>query len=137
MVRTWFLSLLLALIPSYAFCIEIWHSDNIWIGQGYSSYSFTLDGQDLYTSGGATDLKITIDMYEKGEKTGSETIVIEKIGSCNAERYDGAAIETQANPDKFVISKASAIIDGERVDLLKSGMLTWREFSPVPIEIQK
>lgn len=140
MFRMCILSLIFALIPSSGFCIDIWHSDTTWAGQGYMEYSFTLDGQDLMAdlTGGAENVSITVDIYEDNVKKDSQTLEIDEIGTCEADRYQLAYLLTNAIENKiskFVISKASAVIRKQPIDLLAAKLITWREFVPVQIEV--
>ena len=140
MFKTCILSIIFALIPSSGFCIDIWHTDTIWGAWGNVEYNFTLDGQDLFVdfTGGAENVSITIDIYEKDVKKSSHVLEIERIGSCNADRYQYVSIldnVLEDTPSKFVVSKASAVIEDEPVDLLAAKRISWREFVPVRIEV--
>ena len=140
MFKTCILSIIFALIPSSGFCIDIWHTDTIWGAWGNVEYNFTLDGQDLFVdfTGGAENVSITIDIYEKDVKKSSHVLEIERIGSCNADRYYYTSIldnVLEDTPSKFVVSKASAVIEDEPVDLLAAKRISWREFVPVQIEV--
>lgn len=140
MFKTCILSIIFALIPSSGFCIDIWHSNTTWAGQGYTAYSFTLDGGDVLVdfTGGAKNVSITVDVYEDSVKKDSQVFEISQIGSCEADRHQLSYIFTNAienKPSKFVVSKASAVIEDEPVDLLAAKRISWREFVPVQIEV--
>ena len=139
MFKTCILSIIFALIPSSGFCIDIWHSNTTWAGQGYTAYSFTLDGGDvLEFTGGAENVSITVDVYEDNVKKDSQVLEISQIGSCEADRHQLVYLLTNAienKPSKFVVSKASAVIEDEPVDLLAAKRISWREFVPVQIEV--
>ncbi len=140
MFKTCILSIIFALIPSSGFCIDIWHSNTTWAGQGYTAYSFTLDGGDVLVdfTGGAENVSITVDVYEDNVKKDSQVLEISQIGSCEADRHQLVYLLTNAienKPNKFVVSKASAVIEDEPVDLLAAKRISWREFVPVQIEV--
>ena len=140
MFKTCILSIIFALIPSSGFCIDIWHSNTTWAGQGYTAYSFTLDGGDVLVdfTGGAENVSITVDVYEDNVKKDSQVLEISQIGSCEADRHQLVYLLTNAienKPSKFVVSKASAVIEDEPVDLLAAKRISWREFVPVQIEV--
>lgn len=140
MFKTCILSIIFALIPSSGFCIDIWHSNTTWAGQGYTAYSFTLDGGDVLVdfTGGAKNVSITVDVYEDNVKKDSQVLEISQIGSCEADRHQLVYLLTNAienKPSKFVVSKASAVIEDEPVDLLAAKRISWREFVPVQIEV--
>ena len=125
----------LVLISSHASAIDVWHSNTVWAGMGQCSASFTFDSgfDDI------TDLRISVQAVGKGDEVmESGTLTIERFGQSSADRYAVAYLEGEniCEPDLTIkVKGATALIDGIRVDLLKTNKLQVRPFQPFSIKL--
>lgn len=121
--------------PAYA--IDFWHSNTVWAGQGQCSAIFTFDSgmEDV------TKLQVLVSAVNKsGKKVASGSLQIAQFGQSSAARYADAFLEGEEFCDDdlvIVVNKATAIVDGNRVDLLKSKILATRDFKPYQIKITR
>ncbi|MEI6514311.1 MAG: IrmA family protein [bacterium] len=117
--------------------IEFWHSNTTWAGQGQCSAAFSFDaGEEDVKS-----LQVAVTAVAKGgKKVVSGVLEIKEFGQSDATRYANAFLEGEALCDSgliIVVNKATAVIDGKRVDLLKTKSLSARDFKPFRISIGK
>ena len=115
--------------------ITVWHANLTWAGQGMCSAEFVFDsGLEPVSL-----LKVHFDLRNAAGKTvARDELEVEAFGQSNADRYAQAFVESDAICDdglKLVVTQADAMIDGKRVDLLKSGGLKAKEFRPLTIQI--
>ncbi|HRL21715.1 MAG TPA: IrmA family protein [Alcaligenes sp.] len=118
--------------------IDFWHSDTVWANQGMCAANFTFDAGAL--SDPVTQL--TVDMQVRNAADahlGDVELVLEHIGGSSADRYATAhwvseqACETDV---KLVVTRAHAMVDGRKVDLMANKALGTRTFTPLPISFQ-
>lgn len=117
--------------------VEIWHSNTVWANGGICSASFTLDaGMDEMTN-----LKIQVQALDpKGSAIGDGVLEVDELGTSSATRYGSAFFEDSAACEDnltIVIKKASAVMNGKTVDLIKTKNISVREFKPFSIRIGK
>ena len=121
--------------PAYA--LDMWHSSTFWAGQGQCSAVFTFDAAIDDTQ----DLQVTVSVIDKsGKKVASGVLSIKELGQSQADRYANASIEGEEVCEDnltIVVNKATAIINGKKVDLLKTKQLTVRDFKPFKIRLNK
>jgi hypothetical protein len=118
--------------------IDMWHSDTIWAYNGQCEATFTFD------SGGFLDyplnnVRINVDLYKGGKKVGSDRLEVKEMGRSESERYTEAELvsELACEDLSIVVTKATAISNNKRVDLLKTKQLAYRPFKPFSIKIPK
>lgn len=121
--------------PAYA--VDFWHSSTVWAGQGQCSAVFSFDSETEEI----TDLQVTVAVVNKaGEKVSSGVLEIQQFGQSSADRYADAFLEGEeicADDLTIVVNKATAIVDGKHIDLLKSEALSSRDFKPFKIRVGK
>ena len=87
------------------------------------------------------NLQVTVSAVNKsGKKVASGILEIQEFGGSTADRYSQAFLEGEelcADDLTIVVSKATAIINGKQVDLLKTKMLSARNFKPFKIHLGK
>lgn len=87
------------------------------------------------------NLQVTVTAVNKaGKKVASGVLEIQKFGQSSADRYADAFLEGEeicADDLTIVVNKATAIVDGKRIDLLKSKTLAVRDFKPFKIRLGK
>lgn len=115
--------------------IEFWHSNIIFAGQGACSAEFTFDsGRENISR-----LDLAFNLQSKAGKTvAKDEIHLESFGQSSATRYAQAFVESEQICDssiKLVVTQATAVIDGKRVDLLITKQLAAREFAPIVIKV--
>lgn len=115
--------------------IEFWHSNIIFAGQGMCSAEFTFDsGRENISR-----LDLAFNLQSKAGKTvAKDEIHLESFGQSSATRYAQAFVESEQICDssiKLVVTQATAVIDGKRVDLLITKQLAAREFAPIVIKV--
>ena len=120
-----------------AYAIDVWHSSTIWAGQGQCSAVFSFDsGMEEINN-----LQVNISAVNKaGKKVASGMLQIARFGQSSADRYADAFLEGEeicADGLTIVVNKATAVIDGKRVDLLKTKVLSARDFKPFRIRVGK
>src|SRR5690606_6925765 len=124
---------LCASVPAQA--VELWHSDTVWAGQGMCAATFTFD------SGGETvvNLRVALSAIDKaGNYVDSFILSIPEFGASSAERYASELWETDVACDdevKLVVTSATAVVNDERKDLLKSQGIAVRAFKPFVIQM--
>ena len=119
--------------PAYA--VDFWHSSTVWAGQGQCSAVFSFDSgmeeiKNLQVTGAAIN--------KAGKKVASGVLEIPQFGQSSADRYADAFLEGEeicADDLTIVVNKATAIVDGKRTDLLKSKVLSARNFNPFRIRV--
>lgn len=122
-------------VPAYA--IDFWHSSTVWAGQGQCSATFMFDSgtQNI------RDMQVSVSAFDKGgRKVASDVLSIKEFGQSSAERYAAAHLEGDAICDDgltIVVNKATAVLDGKRVNLLKMKTLTVLDFKPFKIRVAK
>lgn len=125
----------LVILSSRASAVDVWHSNTVWAGMGQCSASFTFDSgfDDI------TNLNVSLQAVGKdGIVVESGTLTIERFGQSSADRYAVAYLEGEniCEPDLAIeVKGATAMIDGIRVDLLKSNRLQVRPFQPFKIRL--
>lgn len=120
--------------PTYA--VDMWHSNTLWAGQGQCSAVFSFDS----AIDEMKDLQVSVTAIDKsGKKVASDVLSIKQIGDSEANRYATAFLEGDVCADDLtiVVNKATAIIDGKKVDLLKTKQLSLRDFKPFKIRLNK
>ncbi|MBS0309227.1 MAG: hypothetical protein JSS58_09675 [Proteobacteria bacterium] len=126
-----------ASLAESAHALEFWHSSTVWAGQGQCSAMFSFDsGMEE-----VKNLQVTVTAVNKaGKKVASGVLEIQKFGQSSADRYADAFLEGEeicADDLTIVVNKATAIVDGKRIDLLKSKTLAVRDFKPFKIRLGK
>lgn len=121
--------------PAYA--IDFWHSNTVWSGQGQCSAVFTFDS-------GLEDIKklqVSVSAINRsGKRVASGVLEVPQFGQSSATRYAEAYLEGEDLCDDdltITVTKASAMIDGKRTDLVKSRVFVARDFKSYKIKIQK
>ena len=131
------LLIIVSCVATPAHAVEFWHSQTVWAGQGQCSAVFSFD------SGGEEikNLQVSVSAIDKaGQKVASGVLEIEKFGQSSAARYADAFLEgeeTCADDLTVIVEKATAVVDGKRTDLLKTGALSARYFKPFRIRVGK
>jgi hypothetical protein len=121
--------------PAYA--IDFWHSKTVWAGQGQCSAVFTFDSgmEDI------ARLQIYVSaINQSGEKLAFGILEVPEFGQNSSSRYADAFFEGEALCEDdlvIVVDKTTAILDEKRVDLLKSKILTNRDFKLNKIKISR
>ena len=135
-LRSLVLVLGLALASASASAIEVWHSSTVWANGGMCSAAFTFDAGD----GPFKRLQVLMQAVDKrGKVRAQDTLAIAALGEDNASRYATVFFEGEAlcDPDLSIrILKATAVVDGRTVDLIKTRGLTVRDFKPYAIQIR-
>ncbi|SIR61278.1 hypothetical protein SAMN05421778_11336 [Sphaerotilus natans] len=120
-------------LPAQA--IEVWHSNTVFGGQGQCVATLTLDsGLDEFRQ---VRLQATV-LDKAGRRLMAQTLDLPSIGSSSAERFAEVMIDGEALCDEQLqlqITSATAVANGKRIDLLRTGQLTPRVFKPMPIRI--
>ncbi len=115
--------------------VEFWNSNLVWGGQGMCSAEFTFD------SGGEaiTKLDISFNLQNKsGKVVARDKIHVSSFGDSGASRYGQAFVESPQVCDssvKLLVTRASAMIGGKQVDLLKTRQISARKFVPISIKV--
>lgn len=126
-------SVLFVVTPAYA--LDFWHSGTTWAGQGQCSSEFTFD------SGGEEINKLRVEVTvvnRSGKKVVSGILEIGQLGASSADRYARTFLEGEEFCEDdltIVVNKATAVIDGKRVDLLKTKSLATRDFKPFTLRV--
>lgn len=124
------LGAVLVLAAGPASALDFWHSNTTWAGQGMCAATFTFDSGLEHVQG----LQVTLAAKDRnGKEQGSAVLEIAEFGLSNADRYGQAYWESEAACDSrftLVVTRATAILEGKKVDLLKSGDLQVRDFKP-------
>lgn len=120
-------------LPAQA--IEVWHSNTVFGGQGQCTATLTLDsGLDEFRQ---VRLQATV-LDKAGRRLMAQTLDLPSIGASSAERFAEVTIDGEALCDEQLqlqITSATAVANGKRIDLLRTGQLTPRVFKPMPIRI--
>ena len=115
--------------------IEFWNSNLTWAGQGQCSAQFTFDSGFM----DITRLEVAVTLQDRrGKAVGKEVIRLGAFGQSEANRYEQAFVESEQACDdsvRYVVTRATAVIDGKRVDLLKTHQLQARRFVPAVIKV--
>ena len=120
-------------LPAHA--IEVWHSNTAFAGQGQCAATLTLD------SGGEEFRQVRLQaavLDKAGRRLMAKTLDVPSIGASSAERFAEALLEGEALCDdglQLQVTSATAVVNGKRIDLLRAGQLTAREFRPMPIRV--
>lgn len=126
-----------SVMSGQAQAIEMWHSNTVWANQGMCAASFTFDsGLDE-----VRQLQVHIQALDKKTHrvVAQEVMEVEDFGRSNADRYaTGYWYGEMACDDdlRLVVTRAYAVVDGERMDLLSRQALDIRPFVPYEITIQ-
>jgi hypothetical protein len=123
-------------VTGQAQALEFWHSGTVWAGQGQCSANFTFDAGAL--SDQIRNLKVSADLLEKGKVVGASIIEVASIGGSEADRYATGFIEGEdVCSDNIVIrvTKATAVVNGKQVNLIKTKDISARNFKPFAITI--
>lgn len=131
----WLLGVLLVLVGVPARAIDFWHSNTTWAGQGMCAASFTFDSGLEHVQ----KLQIALTAVDRDGKSRASTVLeVAEFGLSNASRYGEAYWESEAACDEklaLVVTRATAILEGKPVDLLKSHDLQVRNFKPFGITL--
>lgn len=123
-----------ASVPAAA--LEVWHSSTVWVNRGMCSAAFTFDAGD----GPFKRLRVVMQALDKRDRVvAQDTLEIDSLGESNADRYASAFFEGEALCDldlSIRILKATALVDGGTIDLIKSRTLSVRDFKPYPIRLR-
>ena len=115
--------------------VDFWHSNLVFAGQGACSAEFTFDSglEDI------SKLDLSFNLQNKAGKTvAKDEIHLDSFGQSSATRYAQAFVESEQICDsalELVVTGATAVIDGKRVDLLKTKLLAARKFAPILIKV--
>lgn len=118
--------------------IDFWHSNTVWIGHGMCSATFTFDEGAFGRSIEGLEFKFNV-LDREGNVIDGMTLRVDSFGRSNADRYTRAFWESENACDNSLVlvpTAASARIDGQYVDLLRSKMLGVRDFIPLKIVIE-
>lgn len=114
--------------------IDFWHSSTVWANHGMCSALFTFDSMDE-----TKNLQVAVNAVNRsGKVVASGVLEVAEMGQSNANRYQNAFLagEGVCGDDLTIIVKsATAIVNGKRVDLLRTKALTARDFKPFKIRI--
>lgn len=120
-------------LPAHA--LEVWHSNTVFAGQGQCAATLTLD------SGGEEFRQVRLQaavLDKAGRRLMAKTLDVPSIGASLAERFAEALLEGEALCEESLqlqITSATAVVNGKRIDLLRTGQLTPRTFRPMPIRV--
>lgn len=122
-------------VPVHA--VDFWHSSTVWAGQGQCSAAFSFDsGMEEIRN-----LQVSVAAINKaGKKVASGVLEVQQFGQSSADRYATAFLEGEevcADDLTIVVNKATAVINGKRIDILKSKALSARDFKPFKIRVDK
>ncbi len=121
--------------PAYA--IDFWNSSTVYANQGQCSAQFSFDS----AMDEIKKLSVAVSAIDKsGKKVTSGVLEVEQFGESNANRYAYAFLEGEeiCNDDlTILVTKATAMVNGKRTDLLKSKWLSARDFKPFKIRVGK
>lgn len=117
--------------------IDFWNSNLTWAGQGQCSAEFTFD------SGFENIQKLDV-IFNLVDKTGKvvaeDSISLNAFGQYSANRYEQIFVESEEICDanlRVFVTKATATIDGKKVDLLSTKRISVRDFKPLVIRLSK
>ena len=117
--------------------IDFWNSNLTWAGQGQCSAEFTFD------SGFENIQKLDV-IFNLVDKTGKvvaeDSIALDAFGQSSAERYAQIFVESEEICDDTLlvfVTKATATINGKKVDLLKTKGISVKDFNPLVIRLPK
>lgn len=134
-----FIMAVLTLVSGQAWAIDFWHSGTVWANQGMCAATFSFDAGPMSET--IRQLKATVTIRDKsGKSIGSDNLEIEEFGGSEAARYSSASLVSEnicADGLTITVTKASAVIDGKKVDLLKTKQLVVRDFKPFKIKVGK
>lgn len=138
-MKYWGSILLLAVsLTSFsASALDFWHSNTTWAGQGQCSATFTFDS-GLEEVANLQVSVLAID--DSGMQVASGVLNVEHFGQSAANRYADAFLESEeicTDGLTIIVSKATAVVEGKQVDLLKTKMLSARDFKPFKIRAGK
>ena len=118
--------------------IDIWHSNCVFANMGMFSAEFTFDGLGIDE---INDLKVSVNAIDKsGKVVTSGVLEVNQFGGGGAGRYATAFLESEqicAVSLTIVITKASAVINDKKIDLLKTKLISVRSFQPYRIILKK
>ena len=118
--------------------IDIWHSNCVFANMGMFSAEFTFDGLGIDE---INNLKVSVNAIDKsGKVITSGVLEVDQFGGPGAGRYASAFLESQdicSDGLTIVITKASAVINDKKIDLLKSKLISIRKFQPYKILLRK
>lgn len=121
-------------LTANANALLFWHSDTVYINGGMCSASFTFD------SGGFNeyhDLVVqVVGINPSGTPLLTGALHIDSFGTSNATRYATAFLEDEEACEselKIHVTKATAQVNGEYLNLLEEGLLRARPFKPYEI----
>jgi hypothetical protein len=122
-------------IPAHA--VDFWHSSTVFAGQGQCSATFSFDS-------GLDDIKnlqVAVSAVNKaGKKVASGVLEVQQFGQSSADRYADAFLEGEeicADDLTIVVNKATAEVNGKRMDLLETKAISARDFKPFKIRVGK
>lgn len=117
--------------------IQMWHSDTVFANQGMCAANFTFDSQ----MESVRELKVHIQVLSKknNKLVAEDVIEVDDFGDSSAERYATGYWHNEIACDqdlRVVVTGATAVMGGERVDLLAKKLLDVQNFVPYEISIQ-
>jgi hypothetical protein len=123
--------------PAHAAQVEFWHSSTLWANHGQCAAIFSFDSSmELIRN-----LQVSFSAFNKaGKKVASDVLEIRQFGQSNADRYGSASVageEYCADDLTIVVTKATAVVEGKQIDLLKTKAINARDFKPYKIRIGK
>ena len=129
-------ALMLSMIAQDSYAgVDFWNSNLVWAGQGACSAEFTFDSglEDI------SKLDLSFNLQNKAGKTvAKDEISLGSFGQSSATRYAQAFVESDKICDsslRLVVTRATAVIGGKRVDLLKHKQISARKFVPISIKV--
>ena len=118
--------------------IDIWHSNCVFANMGMFSAEFTFDGFGIDE---INNLKVSVNAIDQsGKIVTSGVLEMDQFGGPGAGRYASAFLESEdicSDGLTIVITKASAVINDKKIDLLKSKLISIRKFQPYKILLRK
>jgi len=105
--------------PDY---VSIENNDSHWAGQGYAVFVFTLETEGVEM----TDIVFEIEGQDELRFAGP-------VGGSREDRFATASIEAQGELETINITKVTAVIDDEKVDITEHVMVS--KFVPLGITV--
>lgn len=128
--------LLGGVMAGQAQAVQMWHSDTVFANQGMCAANFTFDSQMEPVQ----QLKVHIQVLSKknNKLVAEDVIEVDDFGSSSADRYATGYWHDEIACDqnlRVVVTGATAVMNGERVDLLANDLLDVQNFVPYEISI--
>jgi hypothetical protein len=128
--------LLGGVVAGQAQAVQMWHSDTVFANQGMCAANFTFDSQMEPVQ----QLRVHIQVLSKknNKLVAEDVIEVDDFGSSSADRYATGYWYNEIACDqnlRVVVTGATAVMNGERVDLLAKDLLEVENFVPYEISI--